>query len=76
MLRLVDILCFRTPIYFSHFLFLRYYIGIVDIFTEYGPRQKISRWLKTLLHCGSNHSSANPVEYARRLEQFLEDSLT
>ena len=37
------------------FLFYRYYIGIIDIFTEYGFRQKLGRILKTIKFCNCNH---------------------
>ncbi|XP_059094173.1 uncharacterized protein LOC131889161 [Tigriopus californicus] len=53
----------------------RYYLGIVDIFTPYGFRQRLGGLGKTLLLCGSNHSSAGPDKYAKRLLNFLEDHL-
>lgn len=53
----------------------RYYLGIVDIFTPYGLRQRLGGLGKTLLLCGSNHSSANPDKYAKRLLDFLEEHL-
>lgn len=37
----------------------RYYLGFVDIFTTYGFRQKLGHLLKSIKHCGNDHSSAN-----------------
>jgi Phosphatidylinositol-4-phosphate 5-Kinase len=50
----------------------RYYFGIIDIFTEYGFRQKISRILKTLKYFSTDHSSAPPEVYSQRLLRFVE----
>eukprot|EP00095_Tigriopus_kingsejongensis_P008120 maker-scaffold184_size276635-snap-gene-1.43 protein:Tk08120 transcript:maker-scaffold184_size276635-snap-gene-1.43-mRNA-1 annotation:"phosphatidylinositol 4-phosphate 5-kinase-like protein 1 isoform x4" len=54
----------------------RYYIGIVDIFTPFGLRQRLGGWAKTLILCGTNHSSANPEEYGQRLLEFIEEHVT
>ena len=53
----------------------RYYIGIIDIFTEYGLRQRVGRILKTMKFCNCNHSSAPPDIYASRFTSFIESKL-
>lgn len=53
----------------------RYYIGIIDIFTEYTIKQKIGRIFKSLIFCSSNHSSVPPDEYATRFVDFIEEHL-
>ncbi len=58
----------------NSFIF-RYYFGVIDIFTEYGLRQKLSRWLKTIIYCSTDHSSAPPEVYAERFFDFVEAHL-
>ncbi len=58
----------------NSFIF-RYYFGVIDIFTEYGLRQKLSRWLKTIIYCSADHSSAPPEVYAERFFDFVEAHL-
>ena len=53
----------------------RYYFGIIDIFTSYGPRRRLNGFLKTLFYCSTNHSTVDPDTYATRLVQFIEDHL-
>ena len=54
-------------------LFYRYYLGIIDIFTGYGPRQRLGRLFKSLAFCDTNHSSAPPDIYAIRFIDFIEE---
>ena len=53
----------------------RYYIGIIDIFTQYDTRQKIGRVCKTLKFCSSNHSSLPPRKYAKRFLEFIQNDV-
>merc|ERR1712037_245425 len=50
----------------------RYFFGIIDIFTTYGWRQRLVRVMKSLRHCGSDHSSRGPNSYAARFVHFIE----
>ena len=61
--------------YCQLFIHCRYYFGIIDIFTEYGFRQKVGRFLKGMLYCSSDHSSVPPDEYASRFVEFIEEHL-
>ena len=47
-------------------------MGIIDIFTTYGWRQKVARVLKNIKYCGGNHSSLGPEKYSARFVAFIE----
>ena len=61
--------------YINLYVCFRYYIGIIDIFTEYGLRQKIGRVLKSIKFCNCNHSSCPPDQYASRFVSFIKKRL-
>ncbi|TNN33296.1 Phosphatidylinositol 4-phosphate 5-kinase-like protein 1 [Liparis tanakae] len=51
----------------------RYLVGIVDVFTVYGVRKRMERWLKSLRYPGRSFSTASPPLYRRRLLLWLQD---
>lgn len=51
----------------------RYYVGIIDFFTQYECWQRMARVLKTMKNCTSNHSTVPPDMYADRFLKFISD---
>lgn len=50
-------------------------VGIVDTFTEYGIGKKIER-LYSVMFCESGGSSTNPVDYANRMMQLINEKFS
>ncbi|XP_069121357.1 phosphatidylinositol 4-phosphate 5-kinase-like protein 1 isoform X2 [Argopecten irradians] len=51
----------------------RYYVGIIDFFTQYECRQRVARVIKTLKNWTSDHSTVPPDIYADRFLNFISD---
>ncbi|KAJ3017198.1 UNVERIFIED_CONTAM: Phosphatidylinositol-4-phosphate 5-kinase [Siphonaria sp. JEL0065] len=49
-----------------------YYLGIIDIFTEYNAGKKVEHFFKSLLGNGRNISAVNSNAYGRRFVAFIE----
>ncbi|ORY40954.1 SAICAR synthase-like protein [Rhizoclosmatium globosum] len=49
-----------------------YFMGIIDIFTEWSPYKKVEHFFKSLLGNGRNISAVNSVSYGRRFMAFIE----
>ncbi|XP_053381054.1 phosphatidylinositol 4-phosphate 5-kinase-like protein 1 isoform X2 [Mercenaria mercenaria] len=52
---------------------LRYYIGVIDFFTQFGCRQRIAKFFKDIKTCCGNHSTEPPQVYAERFYQFISE---
>ncbi|KAI8611775.1 hypothetical protein BC830DRAFT_1068448 [Chytriomyces sp. MP71] len=52
-----------------------YYLGIIDIFTEYNMTKKAEHFFKSLAGNGRNISAVNAVAYGKRFVSFLEKCL-
>ncbi|XP_018588411.1 phosphatidylinositol 4-phosphate 5-kinase-like protein 1 isoform X2 [Scleropages formosus] len=51
---------------------LRYFVGIIDIFTVYGFRKKLEHLWKRLRYPGRTFSTVSPPAYACRLRQWVQ----
>ncbi|XP_077161768.1 phosphatidylinositol 4-phosphate 5-kinase-like protein 1 isoform X2 [Paroedura picta] len=54
----------------------RYFVGIIDLFTEYSFRKKLEHLWKSIRYRGQSFSTVNPSHYARRLCQWVEQHTT
>ena len=52
---------------------LRYYVGVIDFFTQFGCRQRIAKIFKDIKTCCGNHSTEPPQVYAERFYQFISE---
>ncbi|XP_060569931.1 phosphatidylinositol 4-phosphate 5-kinase-like protein 1 [Ruditapes philippinarum] len=52
---------------------LRYYVGVIDFFTQFGCRQRIAKIFKDIKTCCGNHSTEPPHVYAERFYQFISE---
>ncbi|XP_061184598.1 phosphatidylinositol 4-phosphate 5-kinase-like protein 1 [Saccostrea echinata] len=51
----------------------RYYVGIIDFFTQYECKQRVARVLKVCKNCSCDHSTVPPDIYADRFLRFIEE---
>jgi hypothetical protein len=51
----------------------RYYMGIIDFFTQYECKQQVARVLKVFKNCTCDHSTVPPDMYADRFLRFIEE---
>lgn len=51
----------------------RYYVGVIDFFTQFQCRQQIGKLLKDVKTCCGNHSTERPDVYAERFYQFISE---
>lgn len=51
----------------------RYFIGVIDFFTQFQCRQCIGKLLKDIKTCCGNHSTEMPDVYAERFYQFISE---
>lgn len=51
----------------------RYFVGIIDIFTVYGWKQRWENLWKSLRYPGRAFSTVNPVKYSNRFCQWIQD---
>ncbi|KAJ3092759.1 Phosphatidylinositol-4-phosphate 5-kinase [Physocladia obscura] len=49
-----------------------YYLGIIDLFTEYNVTKKLEHFVKSLLGNGRKISAVNAVQYGKRFIAFIE----
>ncbi|XP_033732639.1 phosphatidylinositol 4-phosphate 5-kinase-like protein 1 [Pecten maximus] len=63
----------RNPLHVIDGEDYRYYVGVIDFFTQYECRQRIARVLKTLKNLTSDHSTVPPDIYADRFLKFITD---
>lgn len=52
-----------------------YYLGIIDIFTEYNAKKKVEHFLKSLKYEEMTVSCVPPQAYARRFVDFIEKAM-
>jgi len=53
-----------------------YYMGVIDILTEYGTKKKLEHGLKSVNHKSSEISAVNPSAYAERFKKFLKGAIS
>nr|XP_025969566.1 phosphatidylinositol 4-phosphate 5-kinase-like protein 1 [Dromaius novaehollandiae] len=51
---------------------LRYFVGVIDLFTVYGCRKRLEHLWKSVRYRGQAFSTVCPAEYARRLCRWAE----
>lgn len=51
----------------------RYYIGVIDFFTQFHCRQRIGKFFKDIKTCCGNHSTEPPDVYAERFYQYISE---
>ncbi|XP_068770917.1 phosphatidylinositol 4-phosphate 5-kinase-like protein 1 [Struthio camelus] len=51
---------------------LRYFVGIIDLFTVYGFRKRLEHLWKSIRYRGRSFSTVCPAEYSRRLCRWVE----
>ena len=49
----------------------RYFVGIIDVFTEYGWRKRLEHWYKTVRFPGRTFSTVSPAAYSLRFCQWV-----
>ncbi|CAL8335153.1 unnamed protein product [Gadus morhua 'NCC'] len=49
----------------------RYFVGIIDVFTQYGWRKRLEHWYKALRFPGRSFSTVSPHAYSLRLCQWV-----
>ena len=52
-----------------------YYLGIIDIFTEYNMKKKGEHFLKSIQHDSQTISCVPPDQYANRFYTFIKDAI-
>jgi len=53
-----------------------YYMGVIDILTEYGTKKKLEHGIKSVNHKSSEISAVNPSAYAERFKKFLKSAIS
>ncbi|XP_067165144.1 phosphatidylinositol 4-phosphate 5-kinase-like protein 1 isoform X2 [Apteryx mantelli] len=62
----------RNPLHVLDGPQLRYFVGIIDLFTVYGCRKRLEHLWKSIRYRGQSFSTVCPAEYARRLCRWVE----
>ncbi|ORX87404.1 SAICAR synthase-like protein [Anaeromyces robustus] len=52
-----------------------YFLGIIDIFTNYNTKKKLENICKSIYNDNKNISAVNPRFYAKRFLNFIQDSI-
>lgn len=52
-----------------------YFIGIIDILTQYSSKKKFEHWFKSAMHGSDAVSCCPPEQYARRFYSFMETAI-
>lgn len=52
-----------------------YYMGIIDILTEYGAKKKVEHTLKSIKHDKNDISAVSPLVYANRFKEFMNKAI-
>lgn len=63
----------KNPLHVIDGTHSRYYMGIIDFFTQYECKQQVARVLKVCKNCTSDHSTVPPDIYAERFLRFIEE---
>ncbi|KAJ8388757.1 hypothetical protein AAFF_G00129900 [Aldrovandia affinis] len=64
---------FKNPLHVIDGPDLRYFVGIIDIFTVYGFKKKLENLWKRLRYPGQAFSTVSPSAYSHRLCQWVQD---
>ncbi|XP_067327869.1 phosphatidylinositol 4-phosphate 5-kinase-like protein 1 [Anolis sagrei] len=63
----------RNPLHVVDGPEYRYFLGIIDFFTEYGCRKKLETLWKKIRYWNQSFSTVPPRTYARRLRKWVEE---
>ncbi|XP_063792731.1 phosphatidylinositol 4-phosphate 5-kinase-like protein 1 isoform X8 [Pseudophryne corroboree] len=63
---------YRNPLHVMDGPELRYFIGIIDIFTVYGLKKRLEHVWKSLRYRGQEFSTVSPSRYSQRLCHWVE----
>ncbi|KAM8933927.1 phosphatidylinositol 4-phosphate 5-kinase-like protein 1 isoform 2-T2 [Pelodytes ibericus] len=63
---------YRNPLHVMDGPDLRYFIGIIDIFTVYGLKKRLEHLWKSMRYRGQEFSTVSPSHYSRRLFHWVE----
>ncbi|KAM4662463.1 phosphatidylinositol 4-phosphate 5-kinase-like protein 1 isoform 2-T3 [Discoglossus pictus] len=63
---------YRNPLHVMDGPELRYFIGIIDIFTVYGLKKRLEHIWKSIRYRGQEFSTVSPPTYSRRLCNWVE----
>ncbi|XP_030062218.1 phosphatidylinositol 4-phosphate 5-kinase-like protein 1 [Microcaecilia unicolor] len=63
---------YKNPLHVLDGPEVRYFLGIIDIFTVYGFRKKLEHLWKRIRYRGQAFSTVSPSRYAQRLGQWVE----
>ncbi|XP_029467206.1 phosphatidylinositol 4-phosphate 5-kinase-like protein 1 isoform X2 [Rhinatrema bivittatum] len=63
---------YKNPLHVLDGPELRYFLGIIDIFTVYGFGKKLEHLWKSIRYRGQTFSTVSPASYAQRLRQWVE----
>lgn len=62
----------KSPLHLLDGPELRYFMGIIDLFTVYSFRKRLEHLWKCIRYRGQTFSTVSPSDYARRLCQWVE----
>uniref|UniRef100_A0A8C8VPM0 Phosphatidylinositol-4-phosphate 5-kinase like 1 n=1 Tax=Pelusios castaneus TaxID=367368 RepID=A0A8C8VPM0_9SAUR len=62
----------KSPLHLLDGPELRYFMGIIDLFTVYSFRKRLEHLWKSIRYRGQTFSTVSPSDYARRLCQWVE----
>lgn len=63
----------KNPLHVIDGTHSRYYMGIIDFFTQYKCKQQVAHVLKVCKNCTCDHSTVPPDIYAERFLRFIEE---
>lgn len=63
----------KNPLHVINGTHSRYFMGIIDFFTQYKCKQQVARVLKVCKNCTGDHSTVPPDIYADRFLRFIEE---
>uniref|UniRef100_A0A8D0HFV9 Phosphatidylinositol-4-phosphate 5-kinase like 1 n=1 Tax=Sphenodon punctatus TaxID=8508 RepID=A0A8D0HFV9_SPHPU len=63
----------RNPLHVIDGPELRYFVGVIDLFTVYSWRKRLEHLWKCIRYRGQSFSTVSPSQYARRLCQWVEE---
>ncbi|KAG9477815.1 hypothetical protein GDO78_013017 [Eleutherodactylus coqui] len=63
---------YKNPLHVMDGPELRYFIGIIDIFTVYGLKKKLEHLWKSMRYHGQEFSTVSPSRYAQRLYNWVD----
>lgn len=64
---------FKNPVHVIDGPELRYFVGVVDIFTVYGLKKRLENLWKRIRYPGRAFSTVSPPAYAQRFYQWVQN---